>query len=85
MKAYPVSVQTESTPGSTFRAVRRAKGRKLRHTAVAAGIDPAHLSRVERGEKQLSVDAMHRLAKVLELNELADMLEPYITSKGRVP
>jgi hypothetical protein len=35
------------------------------------------LSRVERGERQLSVEALARLAEVLGLVELAKLLEPY--------
>ena len=61
-----------------LRAVRIAKGKGLRETAIAARIDPAHLSRVERGERQLSLDALGRLAKVLELHELAKLLAPYL-------
>lgn len=54
----------------------------LRPTARKAGIDPAHLSRVERGERQLSVDALYRLAVVLGLRELAQLLQPYLHDKG---
>jgi transcriptional regulator with XRE-family HTH domain len=57
--------------------VRIARGRGLRETAKAAGITPAHLSRVERGERQLSVEALARLAEVLGLTELATLLAPY--------
>ncbi|MER7363607.1 helix-turn-helix domain-containing protein [Nonomuraea wenchangensis] len=53
----------------------------LRQTATAAGIDPAHLSRVERGEKALSLEALHRLATVLELTELADQLLPHLPQR----
>jgi transcriptional regulator with XRE-family HTH domain len=60
-----------------LRAVRIAHGLSLRETARRAGITPAHLSRVERGERQLSVDALLRLAGVLGLNELAKLLAPY--------
>jgi transcriptional regulator with XRE-family HTH domain len=60
-----------------LRQVRIARGYGLRETAQRAGIDPAHLSRVERGERQLSVDALGRLAEVLGLTELAKLLAPY--------
>lgn len=62
-----------------LRRVRVAQGRSLRDTARRAGIDPAHLSRVERGTKHLSVDALYRLAVVLELQELQRLLGPYVT------
>jgi predicted transcriptional regulator len=63
---------------SPLRTVRLAQGLSLRQTAARAGIDPAHLSRVERGERVLSLDAMHRLAVVLKLEMLASMLRLYL-------
>jgi hypothetical protein len=76
-------VQNNSVPLLTrsslppLRAVRIAHGLSLRETARRARIDPAHLSRAERGERQLSVDALWRLADVLGLCELARLLAPY--------
>ena len=61
----------------TLRAVRMARGLGLRETAERAGITAAYLSRVERGQRQLSVDALGRLAKVLGLEELVKLLAPY--------
>jgi len=60
-----------------WRAVRVAKGKGLRETAAAAGFTPSHLSLVERGKRQLSVEAMARLAEVLDLRELVKLLAPY--------
>jgi len=60
-----------------LRTVRLARGWSLSHVAAAAGIDAAHLSRVERGQASLSVDALARLAMVLGLKELATLLAPY--------
>lgn len=77
-------MRTESTPlrsTSPLRAVRTAKGMGLRTVAERAHIDPGHLSKVERGEKQLSVEALYRLALVLELRELARLLGPYIPQR----
>lgn|GEM_PF-4458311 len=45
-------------------------------------MDPGHLSKVERGEKQLSLESLHRLAVVLELSELAKLLKPYVPASG---
>ncbi len=42
--------------GSKLRAVRESKGLTLPETAKLAGMAPAHLSRVERGSRGLSVD-----------------------------
>lgn len=53
----------------------------LRTTAARSGIDPGHLSKAERGEKRLSIDALYRLAVVLELHELAAQLRPYTLRK----
>jgi transcriptional regulator with XRE-family HTH domain len=50
--------------------------------AGKAGIDPGHLSRVERGKGGLSIDALARLTNVLGLHELAQLLEPY---RGAIP
>ena len=77
------AMQKNSAPALTgssvppLRAVRIARGYGLRETARRAGITPAHLSRVERGERQLSVEALARLAEVLGLTELAKLLAPY--------
>jgi transcriptional regulator with XRE-family HTH domain len=71
--------QTNRPP---LRAVRTARGLGLREVASLAEIDPAHLSRVERGEARLSLDGLARLATVLELRELAKLLDPYIECDG---
>lgn len=60
-----------------LRTVRQARGMSLRRVAAEATLDRSHLSRVERGEASLSVDALARLAKVLGLVELAALLAPY--------
>jgi transcriptional regulator with XRE-family HTH domain len=60
-----------------LRLVRIAQGLSLREVARRADLDPAHLSRVERGERQLSIDALARLAQVLDLTELSRLLQPY--------
>ena len=60
-----------------LRAVREARGLGLRAVAARSGIDPAHLSRVERGKANLSVEALHRLATALALPELERLLRPY--------
>lgn len=73
-KSAPMLTESAAPP---LRAVRIAHGYGLREVARRAGMTPAHLSRVERGERQLSVDALARLAGVLGLTELAKLLEPY--------
>jgi len=53
-----------------LREARTAQGLSLRETAKAADIDPAHLSRVERGLANLSVHKLSQLAGVLGLHDL---------------
>lgn len=86
MHAGPVL--TKSGPVLTdglppLRAVRLAKGFSLRKTAALAEVDPGHLSKVERGEKQFSIDALHRVAVALELREFAQMLALYLPEQDR--
>ena len=78
MRNESASALTGSPPVvPPLRAVWVAHGLSLRETARLADIDPAHLSRVERGERSLSVDSLARLADVLGLVELSKMLAPY--------
>jgi hypothetical protein len=72
------TTQREPKPGETpLRGARIARGLGLNETARLAEIDPGHLSRAERGEVRLSLDALVRLARVLELRELAKLVAPY--------
>ncbi|MFD8882353.1 helix-turn-helix domain-containing protein [Streptomyces erythrochromogenes] len=78
-------MRTTSTPVDTrppLRAVRAARGLTLRDVAFRSRIDPGYLSKVERGQKQLSVEALLRLAVVLDLRELAALLRPYVLDKS---
>jgi len=75
------AVKTTQPPCNPLRTVRQAQGLGLREAAKAAGIDAAHLSRVERGDSSLSVRALARLARVLALKELARLLAPYAQEK----
>ena len=63
---------------SSLRSAREAKGLSLRATAQLSEIDPGHLSKVERGEKQLSIEALYRLATVVGLDDLATQLKPLL-------
>lgn len=60
-----------------LKQAREARRLTVRGAAALAGIDPAHLSRVERGERQLSVEALQRLAQVIGLHDLAASLRPF--------
>ena len=81
LRVYSLSMRTGSTWVSSdppLRAVRIARGMTLRDVAQRSGINPGFLSRVERGQKQLSIDSLHRVAVVLDLRELASLLAPYV-------
>ncbi|MFE5544596.1 helix-turn-helix domain-containing protein [Streptomyces sp. NPDC056534] len=78
-------MQNDSTKplnDSPLRAAREARGMSLRATARQSRLDPAHLSRVERGQKQVSIEGLYRLATVLELDELVSTLRPYIRNEA---
>ena len=68
---------------SKLRAVRESKGLTVRETAKLAGIAPAHLSRVERGRRGLSVESLTRLAGVLGLTELEGLLRVHMVGADR--
>lgn len=59
------------TAPSPLRRTREARGLSLRQAAELAGMDSAHLSRVERGVEGLSVASLARLASVIGLTRLA--------------
>lgn len=69
--------QDHSRPLPPLRAIREAQGLGLRKAAQAASIDPAHLSRVERGKATLSVPALARLARVIGMVDPARVLAHY--------
>ncbi|MFD5297187.1 helix-turn-helix domain-containing protein [Streptomyces mutabilis] len=69
---------TSALNSPSLRTAREAKGMSLRAAARQSGIDPGHLSKVERGEKQLSIEALYRLAVVVDLDELAAQLRPLL-------
>jgi transcriptional regulator with XRE-family HTH domain len=69
--------------GSKLRAIREAKGLTLTDVAKQAGIAPAHLSRVERGRRGLSVESLARVAKVLGLRDLERLLRVHLEEEGR--
>lgn len=57
--------QTKKTPGMHVRSLRRARNLTLEQLAERVGISKGHLSRFERGQKSLSVDALLRLSEAL--------------------
>lgn len=64
-------MQTKTaTPLTDWRAVRDTLGYGLREVAREAHIDPAHLSRIERGLATPSIEVVQRLARVLGLRQV---------------
>jgi len=52
-----------------LRELRKARGLGLYNTAIAAGISPSYLWRIEAGERHPSARFLHKVAKVLDCNE----------------
>ena len=69
------STETRTPP---LRAVRVAHGLGLRQVAKRAGIDPGHLSRIERGLSRPSLTVLSRLAHALGLKDLDRFISPYL-------
>jgi transcriptional regulator with XRE-family HTH domain len=67
--------QVQDRPTVVWRAIREARGLSLREAARRADIQPAQLSRVERGMANLTVASMLRLARVLRVRGLVAQLE----------
>lgn len=86
-RADAIALVTHGSGGDTvrlsaLRAARLARGLSLVETARRVPIDVSHLSRVERGERRLSVEALARLAEVFDLDELTDVLAPYLDRRS---
>ena len=54
--------------GDTVRALRESKGIAQEALALAADMDRSYLGRLERGEKQPSLDVVFRVAAALEID-----------------
>jgi transcriptional regulator with XRE-family HTH domain len=55
-------------------AERKARGLSQRALAQLAGLDRTHVGSVERGERNVSIDNVERLAEALGI-ELADLFK----------
>jgi transcriptional regulator with XRE-family HTH domain len=63
---------------SKLRIAREARGLSLREAAELAGIDPAQLSRLERGQAGASLNTVLRVAQVLGLRRVREALAPFL-------
>lgn len=75
-----MNAATNFSPES-LRETRLAQDRSLRSVGFESGYTESYLSRVERAQQQISLEALWKLARVLKLDELADVLEPFIVEK----
>jgi transcriptional regulator with XRE-family HTH domain len=55
--------------------VRRAQGKTLRGVARRAGVDPSHLSRIERGLATPSLETLNAICRELGLRKVVDALK----------
>jgi transcriptional regulator with XRE-family HTH domain len=79
MKTDSNQFDRAASPG--WREQREARGLSLRATARQASLDPAHLSRVERGQAQLSLKSALRLAEILGLEQAAEVLQTLLGAR----
>jgi len=63
-----------------LRDLRESRGQTLRQAARDLNLDPAYLSRVERGEKPVSMDMLRRASRYYDVPE-----ELLALSRGVVP
>ncbi|MGV9271479.1 helix-turn-helix domain-containing protein [Kitasatospora sp. NPDC003701] len=63
--------------GTTIRSRRERSGYGLRRFAGLIGVSPAHLSRIERGQRGAQPEVIKRIAEGLgaEIAEIADLSE----------
>lgn len=60
--------------GKALRDVRRSKGLSQEKLGLLAGVDPAYVGRVERGDNNAALLTLHRLAEALDLT-LAKLMQ----------
>lgn len=56
-------------------AIRGEKGIKQDKLAAAAGISQTYYSQVERGTRNVSIDALHSISEALQV-DIVDLLRP---------
>ncbi|MDQ2961000.1 MAG: helix-turn-helix transcriptional regulator [Candidatus Dormibacteraeota bacterium] len=74
--------------GAVLRRHREAAGRSLADVAAAAQCSPAHLSEVERGQKDVSAQRLASIAAALDVplhvlyGDIADELAPPVVARA---
>ena len=83
--AYSETAQTiRRVLGGVLRARREASKRTLSEIAAEAGLSPAHLSEVERGRKEASIERLVAVAHALNLRP-ADIYAEVARQLGAEP
>jgi transcriptional regulator with XRE-family HTH domain len=72
-----IMMDTKSSHGR-LRATREAQGKSLRQLARESEIDPANLSRIERGIQRPSVETLRRIGLALGLKNLVGTLDLFV-------
>lgn len=62
--------------GANVRRLRKQRGLSQEQLAGEAGIAMRHVGRIERGESSPTVDALGKLASVLEVHPSELLMEP---------
>ena len=74
VKKLPRPISTRQKFAVGVRTERRAQGLSQEQLAERAGMQPAYIGGVERGERNISVDNMDRIAKALRV-ATADLIK----------
>lgn len=64
-------------PQTHLRQLREASGQSLRSVARRSGVDPAHLSRIERGQVNPSLATLRRILATIGNSDLSALLGLY--------
>jgi transcriptional regulator with XRE-family HTH domain len=75
MKKGPKTLSAREVFARNLRRARRLKDLSQEDVALEAGLNRAYVSSVERGERNISIDSMEKLAQALRL-ELKVLVDP---------
>lgn len=66
--------------GKNIKKIREQKGLLQKEVAAAAGLHPANYNKMEKGEREPSIDAMDKIAKLFDMK-----VDEIIHFEGKVP